>query len=132
MNSPPERSFLMTMIAHQPRRLVINAAMIPAPGTWRYEPISADQAKAWLRAGPFESYVGYEQTASYLQQLAGVPVPVSRAKVEGVRPGDELLVCRLAYRVVDPATKGKAQPEDWELGLLRMLMQLENLCSRYV
>jgi hypothetical protein len=101
------------------RRILINSAMIPHEGTWRYRLIDAGQAREWLQR-PFESFVGYEQTASYLQQLAGVAVPMNRNKVEGLRPGDQALVCRLTYRV-GQGTKGQLQDEDWEYGLLVMV-----------
>lgn len=106
------------------RRLLMNAAMIPSPGIWRYEKISADRAAAWLRshAATVESFVGYPQTAEHLSRLHGDGwvCPLNRQKVEGLHAGDEALICKLAYRVENPATKGQPQPEDWEYGILTM------------
>jgi len=104
-----------------PRRILLNAAMIPEPGTWRYTLIDPFEARKWLQDFTWESYIGYPQTAEYLTRLAGRPIPLNRAKVENLRPGDEALVCRLRYRVADPATKGQPQPEDWEFGIITKL-----------
>jgi len=104
-------------------RLLINAAMVPNPGTFRYRQISADAAAQWLAVygADATSYVGYPQTAEHLESLwPGLHVALNRAKTTMVA-GDEALVCKLAYRVQDPASKGQPQAEDWEYGVLEML-----------
>lgn len=118
-------------------RLLINAAMVPNPGTFRYRQISADAAAQWLAVyGDIAvSYIGYPQTAEHLETLwcesqennwmrgpddPPLRVALNRAKTTMVA-GDEALVCKLAYRVLDPATKGQPQSSDWEYGLLEML-----------
>ncbi len=101
-------------------RIIINAAMIPNPGTFRYHNIAAEEAAAWLREhGRWAvSYVGYPQTAEHIAVLSGVHVALNRAKT-AMDVGDEALVVKLAYRVANPATKGQLQPEDWEYGILQ-------------
>ena len=104
--------------------MIVNAAMIPNPGTFRYRQVSVDLAADWLETyGECAvSYVGYQQTADHLAALVEgrVKVSLNRAKCE-MAVGDEALVCKLAYRVANPATKGQPQPEDWEYGLLERL-----------
>ena len=108
-------------------RLLLNAAMVPTPGIFRYQQISRDEAVAWLKSAALaperaQSYIGYPQTAEHINQLSGrrMDVPLNRAKCT-MRLGDEAFVCKLAYRLENPATKGQPQPEDWEYGLLEML-----------
>jgi hypothetical protein len=60
----------------------------------------------YLQAGPFESYIGYPETARILEELSGVKIPISRAQTT-VEPGDTLLIARLKYRLGNPADKGK-------------------------
>lgn len=106
-----------------PPLLLLNAAMVPNPGTYRYSLLTTDKAAAMLRAAAttprrgVESYIGHQQTALTIAAISGVLVPLNRAKVI-MEPGDEALVCKLAYLVENPATKGQPQPEDWEYGLL--------------
>jgi hypothetical protein len=120
--------------------------MVPNEGTFSYRLISRDQAASWLYEHfGFDdvlptSFVGYQQTADHLSHLAEeewyrrndtsdglglssapkLDIPLNRAKCS-MQPGDEALVCRLAYRVENPATKGQPQAEDWEYGILRCL-----------
>lgn len=124
-------------------KMIINSAMIPGAGTFSYRTISYYQAGAWLLDNwgyediECTSYIGYQQTADHLRDTlqnalasskgltyadndSRVVIPLNRAKCS-MRPGDEALVCRLAYRVENPATKGKPQAEDWEYGILQML-----------
>jgi len=126
--------------------LILNAAMIPNEGTFTYRLISRAQAGEWLqrRGQHAASYLGYPQTQQHLcevwdeqhnrtcypaghcicgarhQDPAQLPIALNRAKCS-MEPGDEALVCRLAYRVENPATKGQPQAEDWEYGILTRL-----------
>ena len=54
-------------------KLVINAAMVPHPGTFIYRHVSAGEAASWLREHGDEavSYVGYPQTADHIESLSG-------------------------------------------------------------
>jgi hypothetical protein len=49
----------------------------------------------------------YDSTAQFLERLAGVSVPVSRAQT-AIESGDTLLIVRLKYRLADPSQKRDA------------------------
>jgi len=104
------------------RRFLLNAAVIPGPGTYRFALCDRSAAQAWLIAGPFTSAVGYEETARLIKEMFGVECPVSRTMID-MAPGDEALVVRLARRVSDPGLKGSVAvtEESVELGLLRRI-----------
>lgn len=91
------------------RYLLLNSAMMPAPGNYRLRELSAGEFGAAVKAahdgGTLVSYIGYPQTADLISSVAGVPVPLNRAETD-VADGDVLLIARLKYRVGDPATKG--------------------------
>jgi hypothetical protein len=116
--------------------MLINAAMVPNEGTFMYAKIDRNRAADWLhtRQGNWTSYIGYEQTRRHVVDVMHKmtcdpavkqcdckvwPVKMSREKCE-MRPGDQALVCKLRYRLDNPATKGEPQEEDWEYGLLTM------------
>jgi hypothetical protein len=82
--------------------------------------VDAGEAAAWLKAGGWESRIGYPATADQIHRIAGVRPPLSR-EATAMEAGDEALVIRLRYRVQDPASKTQFQPgpEDWEYGILR-------------
>jgi len=102
----------------RPARFVFNNAVVLNEGTFTYKLLNPAEARAWLRAGGFTSYVTYEQTAARLAELAGVHVPLSHGECS-MGPGDEALVCRLAGRMDNPATKRQMQTEGFEYGILR-------------
>lgn len=104
------------------KRCVFNSAVITAPGLYQYFLINEADARAWLKQGPFDSYLGYQETADALEALTGVRAVVSRASVK-MQPGDEALVFRLVLPVrVHPQSKGRLTPEfiiaHCEIGLL--------------
>lgn len=107
---------------HQYRRLqsmirLLNSAVMPVQGDYRLvrvsEPEFATEVRRAHQDGELVSYIGYPQTAEHIRRLSGVTVAVSREQTT-LEDGDTLLICKLAYRVVDPATKGQPQPEDFE------------------
>lgn len=104
------------------QRFLLNAAVIPGPGTYDFALCDRGAAQAWLEAGPFTSAVGYEETARLIAEMFGVACPVNRTMIE-MEPGDEALVIRLARRVADPGLKGSlaVAPESVEIGLLRRI-----------
>jgi hypothetical protein len=79
-------------------------------------------ARAWLGAGgPWASRVGLTATALYIERVLGVKVPVLRVIIR-LKPGDEALVVRRAYRVRDGEIKqwqAQFTDEGWEIGLLQ-------------
>lgn len=110
--------------------LILNAAMIPNEGTFSYRVIDRGEATVWLaaRRGRWTSFVGYPQTRRHLESLlveSGMlgreeywPIELNREKCV-MAPGDEALVCRLAYRLASADTKGQIQPESWEYGVIK-------------
>jgi STIV B116-like len=94
---------------------LLNAAVMPVPGTYRLAPMTPEQFAAALRAGGWTSYVGYPEASRLLEELSGVPIPLNRGSTP-VDDGDTLLIARLRYRVGNPATKGqfKAEIADYE------------------
>jgi hypothetical protein len=102
----------------------LNSAVITAPGTYRYELVSSDEAQAWA-ADDVTSTIGYEQTAEALSQILGFRVPVIRTTIV-MKAGDEALVFRLVFPPgtprIDPADKGRLAQAvldgHYELGLL--------------
>ncbi len=103
------------------KKYILNSAVITSPGIYEYRLISADEARNWLTRGPFESTLGYIETAEALSQLLGHPVGVNRRMVK-MDQGDEALVFRLTCRLDDPRLKGKVGVEfisqNCEIGLL--------------
>lgn len=93
------------------RGLLMNSAMMPTAGLV-YWPVSttpdvfAETCRGFHWDGLLVSFIGYQQTADFLSHLCGIPVAVSRDPAIA-RSGDTLLICKLVYRVADPATKGK-------------------------
>jgi len=104
-------------------RFVINSAVISNPGMYTYRLIDADEARAWLARGPVVSRVGYTATARYIRRVLGADLALSREPTD-MHSGDEALVIRLKYRMIDPRSKAVDSPgddEDFQLGILLCL-----------
>ena len=103
-------------------RYVLDSAVIPGPGVYRYTLMPVADARAWLGAGgPWASRVGLTATAVHIERVLGVKVPVLRVVVR-LNPGDEALVVRRTYRVKDVEIKQwqtQLTDEGWEIGLLQ-------------
>jgi len=111
-----------------PRYYILNSAVVTSPGTYKYCLISLNDAKAWLDSRSWYSTIGYEQTATALEELTGIHIPVNR-EIITMQPGDEALVFRLSFpkgtKRIDPKQKGQL-PRDFilsncEIGLLRKI-----------
>ena len=104
------------------QRWILNSAVITAPGTYTYTLISLDEMRAWLDRGPYQSTIGYKETAQALAELSGRPIPVDRRMIK-MAAGDEALVFRLTCRLDDPRLKGQMGPDfvrdNCEIGILR-------------
>lgn len=103
---------------------LLNSAVITSPGTYHACQLTQEEFSQEVVGASMlkklRSYIGYEETATHIQSLTGVPIPVNRDMVIPL-PGDTLLVCRPAYRV-EPAQKGQARPiypEDWIYMMIR-------------
>jgi len=112
--------------------LLLNSAIMPQPGWYRYTHISPEVAKRVLEEfGRFESFIGYEATARILEKLLALPegsIPVNRRTTKFER-GQVAIVFRLTKRLPNEALKGALSEEEllsWphELGLIRYLGEL--------
>jgi len=95
--------------------VLLNSAMMPAEGIYILRRISRDKfgqlvANAYQR-GDLRSYIGYPETAQHIERVSGVPIQVNRAPTQ-LADQATILICKLAYRVPDPADKGKLKPSD--------------------
>jgi hypothetical protein len=101
---------------------LLNSAMMPNFGEYDYREVKAAEFAHHLaeghRLGLLRSYVGYQETADLLSDLAGVPVAVNRDSTE-LQHGDTLLIARLRSRLGNPAAKGRKKPdvEDFVFGV---------------
>lgn len=90
---------------------LMNSAMMPSPGVYHLRQVDRDAFVDLLRGESFESYIGYPETAKFLERISGVIVPLSRAQTT-LADGDKMLIVRLKYRVQSPSDKGKFVPSD--------------------
>ena len=100
---------------YMPPHILLNSAMMPAPGTYRLRELSRDE---WVQAiqiaaqeESIQSYIGYPDTARHVQEITGLPVEVNRAEVT-LDKSATLFIVKLKYRVTDPAQKGQFAPSD--------------------
>lgn len=82
---------------------LLNSAVITRPGHYEARSISREEFAERLRDG-FISYIGYPATADHIKRISGLNVPLSREAV-ALQDGDRMLVCKLKYRLSDPALK---------------------------
>ena len=92
---------------------LLNSAMMPQQGIYQCEQTSretfAHLVKTAHDQGTLKSYIGYPETAKLIENLAGVPIQVSRIKTV-LQRGDVMLVARLMYRLANPANKENHKP----------------------
>ena len=95
--------------------ILLNSAMMPDEGLYILRRVSreffAELVADAHRRGDLKSYIGYPETAQHVQSISGVPIQVNRAATQ--LPDQALIaVCKLKYRVADPAMKGQLQPNE--------------------
>jgi len=94
---------------------LLNSSIMPEPGVYELHMLNEHEFAVWVKVadkyGRLKSYIGYPQTAKHIQKLSGIKVAVSREPVVGLADGDVLLICKLKYRIKDPATKGSKVDE---------------------
>lgn len=87
---------------------LLNSAVMPRAGVYSARVIDRDEFAVRLRlavdCGELRSYIGYEETARFVERVAGVAIHVSREPTS-LDDGDTMLVARVRYRV-DPRRKG--------------------------
>jgi len=99
--------------------ILLNSAMMPDEGVYILRRVSreffAELVADANRRGELQSYVGYAETAQHIEKISGVPIPVNRASTQ-LPEQAVIAICKLKYRVSDPAMKGQLQPneEDYE------------------
>lgn len=94
-----------------PRILLMNSAMMPAPGKYELARLSKDEfCRGVKQAGNLHSYIGYPQNAELIEQWTGVTITVNRGQTD-IRPGETMLIMKLKYRA-DNGTKGKPVDDD--------------------
>jgi len=104
---------------------IINAAMIPCAGTFKYKELSGMEfertTQEFYRSG-LKSMIGYPDTVAMIEAMTGCNVGLNRGKFE-MMIGDQAIVIKLKYRVPDPKQKGRFTPEksDFEFGLLERI-----------
>ena len=94
---------------------LMNSAMMPAEGTYQLWRVAREDFVNRLQSRPFESYIGYPETANFLESVSGMRISVSREQTTLV-DGDTLLIVKLKYRLQNPAQKKDWKPsaEDYE------------------
>jgi len=90
----------------------MNSAMMPQPGSYKLERLTKAQFVGILRdEGAIDSYVGYPQTAEFVERISGIKCEVSRRPAVLVAE-EAALVVKLAYRPQDANAKGQQVNED--------------------
>ena len=93
---------------------LLNSAMMPQPGIYLNKRISKEVFIEHVRRGT-ESFVGYPDTAKFIEDLTGCEIPINREQTF-LDAQDEMLIIKLKYRVQSPQEKGKFTPgiDDYE------------------
>lgn len=94
---------------------LMNSAIMPKQGKYDlfklFEAEFVQHVQEAHKQGRLTSYIGYEQTAQFIERLTGVPVKVNRDATT-IQSGDIMLICKLKYRVKGPDTKGLSVDEN--------------------
>ncbi|MFT6907829.1 MAG: hypothetical protein ACJAS1_004516 [Oleiphilaceae bacterium] len=105
------------------RVFLLNTPILAAYGQYDFSgPLNAAEVKQYLEAG-FESAIGHEATAQFMQQLLGIDIPLKRQAVK-LSVGDIAVIFRLTQRlpeglVINSAEEFKDYP--YEFSLLKRL-----------
>ena len=88
---------------------------MPNEGVYVLRKITPERAKEIVKNKETISFIGYPDTARFIEKVLGVTVPINREKVV-FQEGDVAIVCKLKYRVRNPKDKGRftPEPDDYE------------------
>ena len=94
---------------------LLNAAVMPREGKYSLIRLDPDDFAYLVRRLRPVSYIGYRNCQDMIESLCDVPIELCRESTP-VEDGDTLLICRLKYRVGNPAVKGfvQATVDDYE------------------
>lgn len=100
------------------KKYLLNSAMMPTGcyGFYHYQPADEETLREFLEEGDYQSFIGYEETARFIESVTGIKPPKNRL-VCRLEPPAEIMVVRLKYRI-NPNDKGKTlepSKEDWEI-----------------
>ena len=92
---------------------LLNSAMMPQAGTYEMKEISFEEFKKIIsdKSIEIDSYIGYPQNIQLIKNWTGREIELNRSQTK-LEDGDEMLVMKLKYRVVNPSEKGKEVNED--------------------
>jgi hypothetical protein len=103
--------------------ILMNSAMIPCEGKYEAKRVDISDVVELMKKydlSEIKSYVGYVETAQYMSKVLGIEVAVSREQTS-LKNGDVMVVCKLKYRLQNPAVKGSFVPtdEDYEWWIIK-------------
>ena len=100
---------------------LMNAAVMPQEGEYRMKAITQKEfVTALKRGGKYTSYIGYGDTANFIQKISNMTVITNREQTV-LESGDIMLICKLKYRVQNPGKKGTLAPTDEDYEFFRAL-----------
>lgn len=105
---------------------LLNTSILTQHGPYDYRPIPLDDARAIVRAQPFQSAIGHQATADILTELLGVPVPLNRTQYEQAE-GDLALVFKLNGRPPEGTILSREQIDEmgYSFGVLYRLPEMD-------
>lgn len=106
---------------------LLNSSIVTSYGTFTYQPISLDEAKALIQefqqAGKaIQSAIGHQSTADFLSALLACPVKINRIEFKQT-VNDIALIFKLKQRLPDRQILSRQEMEavGYEFGLLRKI-----------
>jgi hypothetical protein len=100
---------------------LINAPILPNYGSYDFQPLSVEQAKALLHTD-FVSAIGHDATAALLTHVLEQDIPVNRIQIH-LDVGDVAIIFRLQTRLPEGKVLDEAElfAMPFELGFLTRL-----------
>jgi hypothetical protein len=105
--------------ASMPRVTLFNTSIVTAYGSYRYEPLSLQDAREIALTNSAESAIGHQATADILTELFGFKVVVNRSNNQQ-QPGDIAIVFKLRGRPEEGKVLNREEVEaiGYDFGLL--------------